>query len=283
MTASSVQEWLTQARQSLAGLCDLPGLEAQVMLAHAAGRPRSWLAAHPEASLNEPTTTVLNNLLARRLAGEPLPYIIGRWEFFGLEFLVTPDVLIPRPETELLVEQAIQWLDAHPEARLAADAGTGSGCIAISLAAQRPGLHVIATDSSQKALAVAKHNTLHHKISNVHLVQTDLLAGVHGPLSLVCANLPYIPSARVPGLEVSLHEPRLALDGGPDGFALIQRLLQQAQDRLAQHALMLCELDSTQANIAAQAAQNQFPGAGISILEDHSGLPRILMVEVRSQ
>ena len=162
--------------------------------------------------------------LARLESGQPLPYVLGAWEFYGLTFELTPDVLIPRPETELLVEQALEWLADRPAPLLAADVGTGSGCIAISLAVHAPQLRLLASDLSWPALQVARSNLARHRVEGqISLLQCDLLPPLSLPFDLLVANLPYIPSPVLPGLKLSLSEPPLALDGGLDGLDFIRR------------------------------------------------------------
>ncbi|HKJ27538.1 MAG TPA: HemK family protein methyltransferase, partial [Anaerolineales bacterium] len=156
---------LAHTRQCIGGLTDTPGLDAQVLLAHVCKKDKAWLHAHPEYELTAAENLALANALAQLSAGVPLPYVIGEWEFYRLKFKVTPNVLIPRPETELLVETAIKWLQANPDRNRAAEAGTGSGCIAVSLAVNFPQLNITATDISPEALAVAAVNTNRH---NVH-------------------------------------------------------------------------------------------------------------------
>ena len=255
-------------------------LSAQVLLAHVIERPRTWLLAHPEAPLSFEAVKRLNNLLQRLAQGEPLPYLIGHWEFFGLDFLVSPAVLIPRPETELLVEQALEWLQDHPRARLAADVGTGSGCIAVSLAKHAPQLRIHAVDRSREALEIARQNAARQNVSEqVIFLQGSLLETASGPFDLVCANLPYIPSAALAGLPVADHEPRQALDGGADGLAAIRALIQDAPRWLAPGALLLLEMQFDQGEEIAALAQEHLPGADISVLPDLAGLPRLVRIE----
>ncbi len=158
---TSIGVLLSEGAQRLARVTDTPDLDAQVLLAAAMERSRTWVVAHPEFELAPSDLAHWQDSLRRVEQGEPLPYVVGRWEFFNLEFEVTPDVLIPRPETELLVERAIAWLQANARPgkilRLL-DVGTGSGCIAIALAANVPGIEVVATDISPQALAVARRN-----------------------------------------------------------------------------------------------------------------------------
>ncbi len=174
MTArNNAGAWLADARPRLLPVSEEPALEAQVLLAHVLGKPRAWVMAHPEAALTIEQDSELCRLLERRLNGEPLPYLLGHWEFFGLRFKVTPDVLIPRPETELLVEKGLAWLKEHPWRRLAVDVGTGSGCIAISLAHRVMDLHVIAVDISRPALKVAQENIIDHHVQERVSVDTN--------------------------------------------------------------------------------------------------------------
>jgi release factor glutamine methyltransferase len=269
-------------------MSDTPALDAQVLLAYVLEKPRAWVLAHPEAELTPAQQEALESALRRLEAGEPLPYILGHWEFYGLDFTLTPAVLIPRPETELLVDQALSWLRRRPPAPLwAADVGAGSGCIAISLAVHAPELRVAATDLSLPALQTARCNALRHGVaSRLFLIQTDLLAPFPpyslspGPyLELICANLPYIPSATLASLPVAAREPRLALDGGPDGLSLIRSLLEQAPSRLAPGGLLLLEIEAGQGPAALELARQAFPKGDIRLLPDLAGRDRVVRVE----
>jgi len=276
---SSVHFWLLQARQLLSGCSDQPALEAQVLLAHVLVQPRAWVIAHPEFLLSNEQDEQLHTLLAQRLQGVPLPYLLGHWEFFGLDFMLNPQVLIPRPETELLVEEALQWMRERSQKLHAVDVGAGSGCIAVSLAKNAPDLTITGIDISRPALAVARQNVLRHGVrEQVHLLQGDLLQACRGRFDLVCANLPYIPSQTLAGLEVARREPRLALDGGPDGLRLIERLLTQAAMRMAPGGLLLLEIESGQGESAAELAFRLFAKAAIRVLPDLSGKPRLLKI-----
>ncbi len=160
----------------------------------------SWILAHPAALLDEYQLERYETLTRRLESGEPLPYIIGHWEFYGLDFTLSPAVLIPRPETEMLVEHALHWLVEHPARRSILDVGTGSGCIAVSLALNCPDARILASDISLEALLVARQNVLRHGVSDrVQLLQCDLLPPTSLPFDLLCANLPYIPAADIPG------------------------------------------------------------------------------------
>src|SRR5574342_517985 len=188
---------------------DWPELDAQLILAHVLGRERTWVLAHPEIALTKPQLAAAQSAAARLEDGTPLPYILGHWEFFGHDFRVTPDVLIPRPETESLVEGAIAWLQASPQRRTVADVGTGSGAVGVTLAMHVPEAYVLCTDLSLPALRVAQSNARKFEVGGrMDFVACDLLPPHHAGLTtdlhfdLICANLPYIPSGRLAGLPV---------------------------------------------------------------------------------
>lgn len=261
---------------------ETPALEARVLLQYVLNRPAAWLLAHPEETLTPIQETELDKLARRLAGGEPLAYITGRQEFFGLEFTVTPHVLIPRPETELLVEQAIAWLAAHPDRRRAVDVGAGSGCIGVTLAVKTPGLHVTGTDISPEALAAARTNAIHHSVKErLAFVQADLLEGVSGPFDLLAANLPYIPGAALSSLEVYRHEPALALDGGEDGLRLIRRLLEQAVTRVSPGGILLLEIEASQGEAAAGLARAAFRRAEVRVLKDLSQRDRLVAIQLK--
>jgi release factor glutamine methyltransferase len=274
-------EWLELLRRSLAQFSDTPSLDSQVLLAQVLERPRAWVMAHPQAELNDEQGTRLQSQLRRLEAGEPLPYVMGHWEFYGLDFQLNPAVLIPRPETELLVDQGRAWLQANPGRNRAADVGTGSGCIAVSLATHHPELHVTATDISAAALQTAHKNAARHSVAQrMRFVQADLLAALRGPFDLICANPPYIPSTELKKLPVFGREPGLALDGGPDGLALIRRLLAQAPHILAPGGLLLVEIEASQGDRVLSLAGQFFSTAKSEVLADLAGRQRILRVEL---
>lgn len=276
----TVQEALQTAQQALQPHSETAPLDAQVLLAHVMHVPRTWVLIHPEAPLSMAQQAALQAAVSRLRAGTPLPYVLGVWAFYGRDFEVSPAVLIPRPETELLVETALAWLDAHPRAKRVAEAGTGSGCIAVSLAAERPHLHIVASDISAAALAIARRNAQRHA-ARVHFLQADLLAPLAPrTCNLICANLPYIPTATLQQLTVYQKEPTLALDGGPDGLTVIQRLLTQAETRLTHGGCLLLEIEATQGESAPRAAHKVFPDAHIDVLPDLAGHPRVLRVLV---
>ena len=286
-----VASLLGQTADRLRLVSDTPELDAQVVLAHVTGKPRTWLAAHPETPLTGPQTESVEDSVSRLTAGMPLPYVVGHWEFFGLDFEITPDVLIPRPETELLVEQAILWLQSRPMTALsslrAADVGTGSGSIAISLVHHVPDLRVLATDLSMPALDVARRNAhRHHVIDRVDFVQCDLLPPHPFPLpteshfDVICANLPYIPTETLEHLPIYGREPTLALNGGRDGLDLIRRLLNIAPEWLAPNGLILLEIEAGHGLATLSLAYDFFDNATINLRRDLAGKDRLLAIRL---
>lgn len=273
---------LAWARDQWRGQESAEPLDAEVLLAHVLDRPRAALLAHPEAPLAPEQAAQFAALVERRAAGTPIAYLIGRHPFYDRDLLVTPDVLIPRPETEHLVEAALDWARGRGALRVA-DIGTGSGAIAVTLAAHLPDARVHAVDCSLAALDVARQNAKRAwVIDRVTFVQGDLLAPLLDSnlrLDLIAANLPYIPTTDLAALDVARHEPVLALDGGPDGLDAIRRLLAQAPGALAEHGLILMEIGAGQGEAVAALARKQFPSAAIAVLRDYAGHDRVVRVE----
>jgi len=255
----------------------VPPREAHLLLAHVLGKTREWVMAHADAPLTPTQTEEYQALIAQAEQGVPLPYLLGHWEFFGLDFKVSPAVLIPRPETELLVERALLY-----KPQRVADVGTGSGIIGVTLAVKLPQARIVASDGSAEALAVAKANAEHQGVSErITFIESDLLESYPPqPFDLICANLPYIPSADLNGLAVAEHEPRLALDGGADGLDLIRRLVDQAKDFLTASGRLLLEIEYRQGQSGAALAQATFPKARIQVHKDLSGLDRLIEVSL---
>jgi len=291
-----VKRQTSNGKGGLAVAGDLPAPDAQLLLAHALNRSRTWVLAHPEYAPTPDESSAYHSLLARALAGEPIPYLIGEREFFTLDFAVTPAVLIPRPETELLVEKALAWLedrrltaDRRPLRTavgrrrsggvLAADVGTGSGCIAVALAHFSPDLQVAAIDVSPEALVVARANAGAHGVGDrIHFYRGDLLDPLPEPAQLICANLPYIPTSTLNALLALKPEPRLALDGGPDGLGLIRRMLSQAPAKLSPGGALYLEIEASQGPAALALARAAFPTAAITLFQDLARLDRLIEV-----
>ena len=278
---------LSEISDRLTLLSATPALDASVLLGHILNQPRTWVLAHPELTLSLEQRNHLNDSLLRLERGEPFPYVLGQWEFFGMKFEVTPDVLIPRPETELLVERAIAWLQESPGRRAVADVGTGSGVIAVSIAIYVADAMIMATDISSEALEIAEMNAQKYDVAQrIELIQADLLPftpaffTTEQHLDLICANLPYIPSETLRGLTVFGREPTLALDGGKDGLELIRRLLQMGPKWLAPNGMMLLEIEATRAIQALDLACELFSEATIQLHKDLAGRDRLLEIQL---
>ncbi len=256
-------------------------LDATLLLSHATGWSRTELLAHPERIVPDLAAATFDALRARREAGEPIAYILGQREFYGRRFRVDRRALIPRPETEMLVELGLEavagWRARGVEPRVV-DIGTGSGAIAVSLAAETDAM-VLATDASFPALTLARENARSlGQARRVRLAQADLLAGVRGPIHVLLANLPYLPAQRPLPRDVHAYEPRAALVGGPHGRELVERLLRQAAPLLVPGAEMALEIDDGQGAALASTARCLYPDAAVEVLPDQAGLERVLRV-----
>lgn len=278
---------LSDITARLAPISDTPSLDSSVLLAHIVNKPRSWVVAHPELALTTDQQEKLTDSLARLERGESFPYILGHWEFYGLNYDITPDVLIPRPETELLVERAINWLSENPNRRSIVDVGTGSGIIATSIAVNVPDAVILATDISPKALEIAKRNVEKYNVnSRVVLTECDLLPAHSSIISrqnkidLLCANLPYVPTSTMLGLSIYGKEPTIALDGGRDGFVLIRKLMEIAPAYLSSNALMLLEIEASLGREALKLAHEKFPDSRIQLHKDLTDRDRLLEIAI---
>lgn len=274
---------LAQATTHLANQgVESPQLDAELLLAHALGVNRAAILARPEQRLTPKQLTHYRNLVARRGDREPLAYIVGHREFFGLDLMVDRRVLIPRPETELLVEQALDIANRTAAPLRIADVGAGSGAIAVALAVHLPKASVYALDHSTGALEVVAENARRHHISaRVHCLRSDLLSALPGPVDLITANLPYVTTGEWQELapEIRDHEPRSALDGGPNGLALIGRLLATASPWLRPAGTILLEIGAGQGAAVTTLAHDCIPLARVQLVQDYAGLDRVVVVE----
>lgn len=251
-------------------------LDNSLLLAYALGQERSWLYAHPEYGLTDPEKALWLSCLAQRLARRPLPYIVGYREFMGMDLLVDERVLIPRPETEQLVELAQAWLDVRP-AIAVADVGTGSGCIALAIAHIFPDLQVFALDISAGALEVAKRNADRHKLlKQISFIQGDLLSSLPMQVNLILANLPYVSTAEHAQLEPEIrnYEPDVALVSGQDGLQHFQKLISQLEGSLAPEGSAILECGSTQADALQEMLSLADLFAEVQVHTDLAGLDR---------
>lgn len=280
MNDSTVGSALQDVRQALRSKGPSAGPEAQLLVAEAAGQTRTWVVAHPEAALLPAQRQILDRSLERYVAGQPLPYVLGWWEFYGRRFLVTPDVLIPRPETEGVIEAGLEYLRLRGGSARILDIGTGSGCLAVTLAAEFEPAVVLASDLSYAALRVAARNAeRHHVRQRVEFVLADLVPPWRTAVDLLVANLPYVPSPRLAGLEVARAEPRLALDGGRQGLQLILRLLDRVPRILKAGGRAILEIDSGQAGALRRALPPSFASWKVTIKPDLSGRARYLILD----
>ena len=261
-----------------------PRLDSEVLLAHTLGWKRARLFAFPEFVLPEDLREQFAALVERRAQREPVPYIVGHREFYGLDFLVDRRALIPRPETELLVERALQSardMGAPDRALTLVDVGTGTGIVAINLALHLPTSRVYATDIAQAALDLAAANVQCHGLADrVRLLRGSLLEPLPEPVHIVAANLPYISTGNLPSLarDVVDYEPLAALDGGVDGLQLVGSLLAQAVRWLLPGGQIWLEIGAFQASKAIEVARASFPTAEIEVLQDYAHLDRNLHV-----
>ena len=273
--------WKIDHHNRLRGSSDFPEIELNAIASHILEKPVSWIVAHPETVLTEAQLRLLADAVARLLTGEPLAYITGRQAFYNLDFYVDPRVLIPRPETELLVEHAAAWLKEHPERKVVADIGTGSGVIAVTLAHLFPNIEVTAADVSPDALEVARKNAmLQHVEKQIKFVQSDLLGGVDRDFDLILANLPYIPTQTLKDLNDLRFEPRKALDGGSDGLDLIKKLLDQIPGFITPGGCAILEIQYNQHIAVGEIAGRRFPQAVVTYHKDLASLPRIIKIQL---
>jgi release factor glutamine methyltransferase len=257
---------------------DAPRLTAEVLLAHALSCDRVRLYLDFDKPIGEAELARYRDLVRRRADGEPTAYLVGRREFYGRTFLVDPRVLVPRPETELVVEAA---LAALPEGGRALDLCTGSGIIAVSLALGRPGAAVVATDLSEDALAVARENAARLG-ARVELATGDLWAAVHGDarFDVIASNPPYVPSAELPGLSREVRrEPCIALDGGGDGLAVLRRVIAGAPARLVPGGALVVEMHESHRDVVPRLClEAGFERA--EAREDLARLPRYVVAHM---
>ncbi len=273
-------------------------LAAELLLMHALDRDRTWIYTNPEFPLDRGAAEAYFALVGRRAAGEPTQYLTGKQEFWGLEFEVTPAVLIPRPETEHVIEVALERLGARglridmatgaPSPRLRiADVGTGSGCLAVVLARELPHAEIFATDISTAALDVARRNAVRHAIADrVHFLETNLLEALlvsplcphPSPLDVIVSNPPYVARNEAAALprEVRDHEPHAALFGGPTGVEIYSRLIEQAGALLRSGGILVLELGYNSADEVRKIFRAQPHWADVSVTNDLAGIPRVL-------
>jgi release factor glutamine methyltransferase len=261
-------------------------LAAELLLIHALGCDRTFLYSHPEHQLVDDVKALYFALIARRASGEPLQYLTGRQEFWGLDFEVTPAVLIPRPETEHLIEVVLDRIGParRTGALQIADVGTGSGCIAVALAKELPAARIVATDISAEALAVAERNAWRHSVRDrIRFVQSDLLGAIEPStrFDVIASNPPYVALGDAPTLphEVRDHEPHAALFGGPSGVEIYGRLIEQAPRSLLAGGALVLELGYDSADRVRAMIDGSGAWSRVVITNDLAGIRRVLAAE----
>lgn len=252
----------------------IPRLDAELLLAYSLGKSREWLISHSDTEID---TTIFEALVAQRKSGKSVAALIGKKEFFGLEFTVDENVLIPRGETELLVEEILKL---KPASLL--DVGCGSGCIAIAVAKNFPQCEVAACDISPAALVISKKNMENHVVS-IRLFQSDLLENVSGDFEIIAANLPYIPDSDTEvEAGVKAFEPHRALFGGETGLEIITRLLQQIAKLPHPPRFVLLEIGVKQAEELEKIISTVMPAAQVEFIKDFQGIQRVAKIEIKN-
>ncbi len=281
---TSIHQRLAEARQELvvAGLSsDTAAFDAEVLARHVLGWDRAALLSRQREPPPDHFDTAYAPLIARRARREPVAYIVGHREFWGLDFEVTHDVLIPRPETELLIDEAKAYADGRRPFERIVDVGTGSGCIAIALAVEFPSAQVIATDMSPRALDVARRNAVRHGVSErITMIETDLLDGVRVTADLIVSNPPYVPSWNAGAVqpEVGLYEPPAALfSEGVDGLGIIRRLLTTSPAHLTANGRLMIEFGYGQ-DVQLLAAARETGWEVEDLREDLQSIPRVAVL-----
>jgi release factor glutamine methyltransferase len=286
MPATTVGRAINSAKQRLDDAnCTTSHLDAQVLLAHVLQVDRSWLFAHHDYILSDEQADTYTAFIVRRMEHEPVAYLIGHKEFYGLDFVVDRRVLIPRPETELLVDAVLDQIELRDDSSLRiADVGTGSGAIALAVAANAPNAALYAIDVSADALDVARANAQcldeRHQVT---LLQGDLLTPLPVCVDIIVANLPYISSPTYPTLDSDVrdYEPQLALEAGPEGLDAIARLLTQAPHHLNANGVIYLEIGYDQGAAVLALVKTLLPQRrGVTLRQDYSGRDRLITIEM---
>ncbi|MGC8779898.1 MAG: peptide chain release factor N(5)-glutamine methyltransferase [Anaerolineae bacterium] len=268
--------------------CDSPQLDSALLMAHVLNVSKTWLYAHPHRHLTEAELSQFEALVRRRIRQEPIAYLVGHKAFYGLDISVSRDVLIPRPETELLVERVLEHvrhLQENGERPIVADIGTGSAAIAVAIAANAPQVKVYAVDISAGALAVAAQNIARYGLAGqVELLQGNLTDPLPVAVDVIVANLPYVPAPQISSLPATVrdYEPRLALDGGPDGLqafrAFFDGLVRAGPEaKLRPGGRIYLEIGADQGPAVKLLAELALPGAEVYVLPDYAGRDRIVI------
>ena len=260
-------------------------IEAQVLLRNALGIDRATFHASLDRELSDEDVEAFERTVRRRIEGEPLSYITGHREFYGLDFVVTPDVLVPRQETEFLVEAVLGYArgcGGNEGPLTIADVGTGSGCIAVALGHHLPNATVYTTDVSREALRIAAENVRRHGLEGrVRLRHGDLFGALDGPVDVVASNPPYLSTDEAVDLPADVRrEPSVALVAGTDGMDVLHRLIVGAREYVKPGGLLALEIDPRRLEAVERLARGTFPGGEVGVVKDHAGLERVVTVRV---
>ena len=277
----TIKQALSRARAMLVtNNIEDASLECQLLLMHTLGISRVQLYVNLEHELSPEQEEGFWDLIKRRISHEPVAYITGHREFYGFDFYVDSDVLIPRPESELLVEKALELAQEHTVSTIA-EVGTGCGAIAISLALNMPQPRIYATDISASALRIALFNCEKHGVTDrIRLLQGDMLDPLPESTDLIIANLPYVEESALCRVRPESFEPRLALNGGSDGLEKVRQLCSQVGGKLHTKGCLLLEIGQGQSEIVATLLRSLFPSARVEITPDLSGIDRVVSLEL---
>jgi release factor glutamine methyltransferase len=275
----TVGEALQQAAKRLSANSSTPRLDAEVLMAHVLGISRASVLANPQSVLTDEQQQVVTGLLDRRSKGEPVAYLTGHKEFYGLDLIITPDVLVPRPETESVVDACLEALPDKDSSQLA-DIGTGSGAIVVAVTTHNPHVKASATDISEAALEVARRNSERHGVAErVAFHVGHLLQPLQDKFNVIAANLPYVPPGEA-SQDVATWEPNVAVfGGGEDGTALISEFLREAPAYLLPGGTVVMETAHSQGTLVAELAKKAFPDAQVEVRKDLAGYDRIVVIK----
>lgn len=260
-----------------------PNSSATVLLSDVLDLRRTELMASLDVKLTQSQLTKYKKYIARRKNHEPVWQIIGKVNFWGLEYFVTKDVLVPRPETELLVEEVVnKVLARNYRINDILDLGTGAGTIAVALGCEFPEIKITAADISDKALKIAKKNARHNKVKNIEFLESNLFKNISDKYDIICANLPYIPTEDMASLDFDVHhyEPKVALDGGIGGLEIYDRFFREVGNYLNDEGIIICEIGLSQGMEIRKIVKKYLPGAKCTISKDLAEIDRIAIIEM---
>ena len=279
---NNLRSWRNEALTKISGDRDENSIAINAILKKCLNKDQVWILSNLDYEINAELIDELNNFLTRVIKNEPLPYILEEAAFFGISFQVSPDVLIPRPETELLVETVINWINQKgtSERLKLLDIGTGSGCIPISIMKNTPNCSGIAVDISARALKIAKQNAELSGVKKLSFIQSDLTSAIKTKFNIITGNLPYIPTEELSYLRVAEFEPWLALDGGLNGLIYYERLFPTLANIVAKPGLCMFEIHHDQGEQILNIAKRTLSASSVNIIQDYSGFDRFIKIEV---